>query len=100
MIQGLTDRKKQLTAQIDEMHEQGQLAHLVDDKNSQKYNGEGITVALCPGKVKREWFPEVQSKIDELQKQIKEVEYLAERRGEFVDQRSNSYWRVSLAKEL
>ena len=99
MINSLLARKEGLKKEVNEMFEAGQLAHLVDAKDSQKYNGDGISVAICKGKTKRIYEDAVQAEIDELQQQIDKVKYAAERKKQFTEETGKSYWRVNLAKE-
>ena len=99
MINSLNARKEGLKKEVNEMFEAGQLAHLVDEKDSQKYNGDGISVAICKGKTKRIYEDEVQAEIDALQQQIDKVKYIAERKQQFTEETGRSYWRVNLAKE-
>ena len=75
--------QKDLKAQIAAAYEQGHLAHLVDEKNSQRYNGSGVSVTLVNRTPEKRWEPEVQSEIDKLQAEIKRVEFIAERRRQY-----------------
>lgn len=100
MINSLQDREKHLKAEVQEMYESGELAHLVDDKNAAKYNGEGVSVTLVPGRKTRTWDSAVQQEIDQLQEKIKQIEAKAEYARQYKDNQGPSSWRVSLQKEL
>lgn len=100
MINSLQEREKKLKAEVQKMYETGEMAHLVDDENSDRYNGQGVSVTLCPGKVKRTWDSAVQMELDRLQKEIKKVEAKAEYARLYNEERGPSYWRVSLEREL
>ena len=93
MISSLQEREKRLKAEIADMHMNGQLAHLVDDENSNKYNGEGVSVTLMPGKVTRKWNPEVQAQLDK-------ITYEAERKRHYTEEHGSPFWRVVTQKEL
>ena len=99
MINSLLARKEGLKKEVNELFEAGQLAHLVDEQDNRKYNGDGISVAICKGKTKRIYDDAVQAEIDELQQQIDKVKYVAERKQQFTEETGKSYWRVNLAKE-
>ena len=100
MINSLQEREKRLKADIQKMYEEGSMAHLVDDENSQKYNGSGVSVTLCPGKKKRTWDSAVQMELDKLQQEVKRVEAKAEYARLYTEEQGPSYWRVTLEKEL
>ena len=100
MIQSLVEREKKLKAEVSKMHELGLLAHLVDDENSQKYNGQGVSVTLCPGKTKRKWDSAVQMELDRLQGEIKKVEAKAEYARQYSEETGSPYWRVNLEQAL
>ena len=88
--------QRDLKAQIAAAYEQGHLAHLVDDKNSQRYNGSGVSVTLVNRTPEKQWEPEVQSEIDKLQAEIKRVEFIAERKRQYTEKPRASYWTVTL----
>ena len=94
------ERIKRCQAELMEMHKQGELAEYVDDKNSDKYNGPGVSVTLCRGRVKRTWDSEVQEQLDKLQKEMKRIEQLAERAEKYTEERGEDYWRMTLTGEL
>ena len=100
MINSLQEREKRLKADVQKMYETGEMAHLVDDENSQKYNGSGVSVTLCPGKKKRTWDSAVQMELDKLQQEVKRVEAKAEYARLYTEEQGPSYWRVTLEKEL
>jgi len=100
MINSLQEREKRLKADVQKMYETGEMAHLVDDENSQKYNGSGVSVTLCPGKKKRTWDSAVQMELDRLQQEVKRVEAKAEYARLYTEEQGPSYWRVTLEKEL
>ena len=100
MINSLQEREKKYKAEIQKMHEAGELAPLVDEENSNRYNGHGVSVTLVPGKRKRTWDPSVQEEIDQLQKQIKKIEAMAEYHRQYTEQQGPSTWRVTLEREL
>ena len=100
MISSLQEREKRLKADVQKMHEAGELAHLVDDENSQKYNGQGVSVTLMPGRKTRKWDSAVQMELDRLQQEIKKVEAKAEYARLYTEEQGPSYWRVNLEKEL
>jgi hypothetical protein len=91
--------QKDLKAQLAAAYAQGHLAHLVDDKNSQRYNGSGVSVTLVDRASVKVWEPEVQSELDKLQAEIKRVEFVAERKLQYTEQAQSSYWKVTLAKD-
>jgi hypothetical protein len=99
MINSLQDREKRLKGDIEKLYQDGSLAALVDEENSQKYNGPGVSVMLVPGKSKKQWSPEVQSEIDKLQRQILKLEYEAERKHMYTETKGQDYWRVNLTKD-
>jgi len=100
MINSLQDKEKKLKAEVQRMYDNGDLAHLVDAKDSQKFNGDGISVAICKGKAKRVYEDEVQKQIDDLQQQIDKVKYVAERKQQFTEETGRPFWRVTLQAEL
>ena len=91
--------QKDLKAQLAAAYAQGHLAHLVDDKNSQRYIGSGVSVPLVDRASVKVWEPEVQSELDKLQAEIKRVEFVAERKLQYTEQAQSSYWKVTLAKD-
>jgi hypothetical protein len=100
MLKGLQEKQKRLKSDVEKLYQAGHLAHLVDEENSQKYNGHGISVTLVPGKSTKQWSPEVQSEIDKLQTQIQYLEYEAERKHQYTETKAPPYWRVTLQKAL
>lgn len=100
MLNSLQERAKKLKAEVNDMYQAGALAHLVDDENSDRYNGVGVTVTLCKGKVKREWDSAVQMELDKIQAEMDRVKLKAESARQFTDTEGPKYWRVTLAKEL
>ena len=100
MINSLQEREKRLKADVQKMYEEGAMAHLVDDENSQKYNGSGVSVTLMPGKKKRTWDSAVQMELDRLQQEVKKVEAKAEYARLYTEEQGPSYWRVNLEKEI
>lgn len=100
MVNNLTDKVKKLKAEIHELHGKGQLAHLVDDENSNKYNGSGVSVTLCSGKKKRVWQSRVQEQLDELQAQMDKIKLQAEAARLYTEEEGPKSWRVSLQKPL
>ena len=100
MLKGLEEKQKRLKSDVQKLYQNGHLAHLVDEENSQKYNGPGISVTLVPGKSKKQWSPEVQSEIDKLQKQIQYLEFEAERKHQYTETLGQPSWRVTLRKAL
>ena len=99
-IQFLQQREKEQKASMEELFGSGDLDHLKDANDQNKVIGEGITATLCQGKVKREWSPEVQAKLDSLQEQIKDVELRAESARQYTEERGSEYWMIRLEKEL
>ena len=100
MLTALAEREKRLKAEVNQLHEQGKLDHLVDENDSQKFNGDGITVSICKGRKRRVYDSAVQEEIDAKQKEIDRIKYLADRRDQFTDEFAPSYWRVSLKDEV
>ena len=100
MINSLQEREKRLKADVQKMYEEGSMAHLVDDENSQKYNGSGVSVTLMPGRKTRKWDSAVQMELDKLQQEVKRVESKAEYARLYTEEQGPSYWRVTLEKEL
>lgn len=100
MINSLQEREKRLKADVQKMYETGEMAHLVDDENSQKYNGSGVSVTLMPGRKTRKWDSAVQMELDKLQKEVKKVEAKAEYARLYTEEQGQPYWRVTLEKEL
>ena len=100
MLKALEEKQKRLKGDVEKLYQNGRLAHLVDENNSQKFNGHGISVTLCPGKAKRVWSPEVQQQLDVLQAQITKIELTAEARHQYQETRGKASWRVNLQKEL
>jgi hypothetical protein len=99
-IKDLEEKNKRLRSRVEKHYEAGELADFVDDNNSQKFNYQGVSATLCPGKPKREWSPEVQQQLDALKQQIKEIELIAESRHQYQETRGKEYWRINLQKEL
>ena len=99
-IKDLEEKNKRLRSRVEKHYESGELAGLVDDENSQKFNYQGVSATLCPGKPKRKWSPEVQQQLDALQAQITKIELIAESRHQYQETRGNSYWRITLQKEI
>ena len=97
-IKDLDEKNKRLRSAVEGHYHAGELAEFVDDENSQKFNHNGLSVRLIPGKATKQWSQEVQSEIDKLQKQIAKLEYEAERKHLYTETRGNSYWRVTLQK--
>ena len=100
MINSLQDKAKKMKAEIDQMYRDGDMAHLVDDENSDKYNGHGCSMSLCSGKKTRVWEPAVQMELDRLQKEMDSVKLKAEAARKFTDKEGPKYWRLTLQKEL
>ena len=100
MINSHQEREKRLKADVQKMYEEGAMAHLVDDENSQKYNGSGVSVTLMPGRKTRKWDSAVQMELDKLQQEVKRVEAKAEYARLYKEEQGPSYWRVTLEKEL
>ena len=99
MLATLAEREKRLKAEVNQLHEEGKLDHLVDADDPQKFNGDGLSVSLCKGRKRRVYDDAVQTEIDVLQKQIDKVKYVADRKGDFTDEFAPSYWRVNLREE-
>ena len=99
MINSLQEREKRLKAEVSQLHEQGKLDHLIDADDPQKFNGDGVTVALCQGRTKRIYDEIVQMELDAKQQEIDRIKYKADRLGSFTDKVGPSHWRVSLAKD-
>lgn len=99
-IKDLEEKNKRLRSRVEKHYEAGELADFVDDNNSQKFNYQGVSATLCPGRTKKVWSPEVQSELDKLQGQITRVEYEAQRKHLYSETTGPSYWRVNLQKEL
>ena len=99
-IKDLEEKNKRLRSRVEKHYEAGELAVFVDDQNSQKFNYQGVSATLCPGKPKREWSPEVQEQLDALKQQITEIELIAESRHQYQETRGKEYWRINLQKEL
>lgn len=100
MINSLQEREKRLKADVQKMYETGEMAHLVDDENSQKYNGPGVSVTLMPGRKTRKWDSAVQMELDKLQQEMKRVEAKAEYARLYTEEQGKPYWRVNLEREL
>ena len=100
MINSLQERAKKLRAEVNDMYQSGAMAHLVDDENSDKYNGTGVSVTLCAGKKKRVWASAVQMELDKIQGEMDRVKLKAESARMYTDEEGPKYWRVNLAKEL
>ena len=100
MINSLQEREKRLKAEVAQLHEQGKLDHLVDAEDPQKFNGDGLSVSLVKGRIKRIYDSAVQMEIEVLQKQIDKVKYLADRKQQYEDTFAPSYWRVNLKDEV
>ena len=100
MIASLQEREKRLKSEVQQLHDQGKLDHLVDADDPQKFNGDGLSVSLCKGRKRRVYDSAVQMEIDAKQKEIDRVKYLADRREQFTDEFAPSYWRVNLKDEV
>ena len=100
MINSLQEREKRLKSDVQKLYQTGAIAHLVDDENSHRFNGQGISVTLMQGKTTRKWDSVVQMEIDRLQAEIKKVEAKAEYAREYTDSMGTPYWRVTLEKAL
>jgi hypothetical protein len=96
MINSLEAKKKQYKGEIQQLYDQGALAHLVDDMDSQKYNGDGVSIALCKGRKTRIYDNAVQMEIEVKLKEIEKIKYVADRKEQFTDKFAPSYWRVNL----
>ena len=90
-LTSLVETEAQLKAAVAEYYEEGLLAEYVDEQNSQKYNGNGISVMLVSGRKVRKWDPEVQQQLDK-------ITFVAERKGLYTDTPGKSSWRVMLPK--
>ena len=90
-LTSLVETEAQLKAAVAEYYEEGLLAEYVDEENSQKYNGNGISVMLVSGRKIRKWDPEVQQQLDK-------ITFVAERKGLYTDTPGKSSWRVMLPK--
>ncbi len=99
MIASLQEKEKRLKSEVGQLHERGKLDHLVDEKDPQKFNSDGLSVSLCSGRKRRVYDSAVQMEIDAKQKEIDRIKYLADRRDQFVDEFAPSYWRVNLREE-
>ena len=100
MIKSLQEREIRLKENVQAMYQTGAMAHLVDDENSCRFNGSGVSVTLVQGKAKRKWFPAVQEQIDKLQAEIKKIEATAEYTRAFTESMGTPYWKVTLEQEL
>ena len=100
MIASLLEREKRLKSEVQQLHEQGKLDHLVDPDDPKKFNGDGLSVSLIKGKKRRVYESAVQMEIDAKQKEIDKVKYVADRKGQFTDEFAPSYWRVNLKDEV
>ena len=100
MIASLQEKEKRLKAEVNELHSKGQLDHLVDADDPQKFIGDGITVSICKGRKRRVYDDAIQAEIDAKQKEIDRIKYLADRRNQFTDESAPSYWRVNLSDEV
>ena len=100
MIASLQEREKRLKSEVNQLHEQGKLDHLVDPDDPQKFNGDNISVSICKGRKRRVYDSAVQMEIDAKQKEIDKVKYVADRKGQFTDEFAPSYWRVNLRDEV
>ena len=92
-LTSLAETEAQLKAAVAEYYEEGLLAEYVDEENSQKYNGNGISVMLVSGRKTRKWDPEVQQQLDK-------ITFVAERKGLYTDIPGKPSWRVNLPKPL
>jgi len=99
MIASLQEKEKRLKSEVNQLHEQGKLDHLVDPDDPQKFNGDNISVSICKGRKRRVYESAVQMEIDAKQKEIDRVKYVADRKGQFTDEYAPSYWRVNLREE-
>ena len=95
-INSLNTQLKRSDAELMDLHEQGELASYVDENNSNKYNGPGLSITLCQSKPKRTWDPEVQEQLDGLQKQIKRIEQIAERMEQYTEEPGRRYWMTKI----
>ena len=100
MIASLQEREKRLKSEVQQLHEQGKLDHLVDPEDPQKFNADGLSVSLCKGRKRRVYDSAVQMELDVLQQQIEKVKYVADRKQQFTDEFAPSYWRVNLKDEV
>ena len=99
MINALEAKKKRHKAELIKLHADGLLQPFVDESDPQKFNGDGVTVALCQGRTKRTYNAAVQMELDAKQAEIDRIKYLADRTGNYTDKVGPSHWRVSLAKD-
>lgn len=100
MINSLVEREKKLKAELQKMHENGELDPFVSDDNDRKFVGLGISVTLVPGKQKRTWSSSVQKQLSVIEKEKKKVEAEAEYKGEYTVEQGAPSWRVNLEAEL
>ena len=99
MIASLQDREKRLKADLQQLFENGDLEEFLDDENDQRIIGPGISATLCTGKSTRQWFPEIQSRITELQEQLDDVKRRGEAARAYTDKPGSPYWRINLEKD-
>lgn len=100
MQETLKGQEKTLKAEVANAYMDGRLDHLRDEKNKKRFNFIGLSVSLADGKKTREWDPEVQSQIDELEAQIEQVKLIAESRRQFQEVKGAPVWKVNLSKAL
>ena len=97
-LKDLEEKNKRLRSAVEKHYQSGELAEFVDDQNSQKFNYQGLSARLVPGKTKKLWSPEVQSEIEKLEAQILKLEYEAERKHLYTETKGSDYWRMVLSK--
>ena len=97
-LKDLEEKNKRLRSAVEKHYQPGELAEFVDDENSQKFNYQGLSATLVPGKIKKLWSPEVQSEIEKLEAQILKLEYEAERKHLYTETKGSDYWRMTLSK--
>ena len=100
LISSGQEQEKRLKVDMQELYDGGDLDHLRDPEDEQKFNHHGVTATLCKGRIKRQWDPEVQEQLDQLQQQIKDVGLRAESALKFTESRGSSYWTVRVEKEV
>ena len=85
MINALEAKKKRHKAELVQLHKDGLLKPFADESDPQKFNGDGVTVALCQGRTKRIYDEIVQMELDAKQQEIDKIKYLADRAGNYTD---------------
>ena len=93
MINALEAKKKRHKAELIKLHADGLLDQFADESDPQKFNGDGVTVALCQGRTKRIYDEIVQMELDAKQQEIDKIKYLADRKGNYTDKVGPSHWR-------